>query len=162
MNNEIKQSKIQILANNICDKLISRGIIIHRFDNINKETTIMKFDYGVACMLTIKNTIEQKSAYTRFNLVLDINEYKRDYYNPNAKSPSIIDCYPIAELDLLIEDIIDMRQDKLQVMSKDNYMRRMQEVISFDVKTSRPNYFWKNAYLIDSCSEFIHDWNLNI
>jgi len=137
------------------------GVIIHRFDNFKKDTIALKLDYGVAKMIFIKPMLNHNIIHARFNLILDLDVYKKSQ-TKNGRCFTTNAFYPKEKIDMMIRDVINVRHKLLKLLGSDGYKFEMQQKIDFDLKLARPNYFWKSACLLHGCSKFINDWKLDL
>lgn len=115
----MKNCSIAEKAEYIANKLIEKGVIIHRYDAYSTNSIYLKLDYGVCNSIRISDHNGKEHLSYRYNIGKDIKncytrekEYKRFYY-------------PFRMQDEMIQQILCDRQEKIDRYGTGKYIEYM-------------------------------------
>lgn len=126
------------IANYICDKLLDKDIIVHRYDAYSTKSIYLKLDYGMANSIRISDHIGKKHLSYMYNIGKDVKEdfaRKEDYTRY---------FFTLDSVDEMIDMIISKRLIKAIHMKDlgESYNLLMRE---YKEKSKNSKGFWKQA-----------------
>lgn len=104
------------IAKILISKLKDMGIIVHRYNAYSTNSIYLKLDFGVCCGIRIADHPGKKKYSYRFNVIKDYNENK-----VIIKDGLICRFYNFSELESLLRDIQQEKQNKINKYGLDNY-----------------------------------------
>lgn len=104
------------IAKILTSKLKDMGIIVHRYNAYSTSSIYLKLDFGVCCGIRIADHPGKKKYSYRFNVIKDYNENK-----VIIKDGLICRFYNFSELESLLRDIQQEKQNKINKYGLDNY-----------------------------------------
>lgn len=135
----MKNIDLSSVADQLVMQLISKGMVVQRYDALSTNSIYIKMDYGLLNSIRISDHGGKPHLKYRYNIGphihephTDLDQYLRRYY-------------PIGEYEQLIKDIVTARQDKLLTYGTNGYIRLMQSCLESHMQN--PLGFWKSASL---------------
>lgn len=110
------------IVNTLIQKLLDMNFIVHRYDAYSTSSIYLKLDYGVACGIRIADHPGKKKYHYRFNIIKD---FKGD--KVILKNGLISRFYDFTELENLLQDVKEEKQNKLCRYGIDNYKLYMEK-----------------------------------
>lgn len=110
------------IVNTLIPKLLDMNFIVHRYDAYSTSSIYLKLDYGVACGIRIADHPGKKKYHYRFNI---IKNFKGD--KVILKSGLISRFYDFSELEKLLKDVQEEKQNKLCRYGINNYNKYMEK-----------------------------------
>lgn len=126
------------IANYICDKLLDRGIIVHRYDAYSTNSIYLKLDYGMANSIRISDHIGKKHLSYMYNIGRDIK------YNYVTETNFTRYFFSFDSVDEMIDMIINKRLAKTIRMNVEgeSYNLLMEE---YKERSKNSKGFWEQA-----------------
>lgn len=110
------------IVNTLIPKLLDMNFIVHRYDSYSTSSIYLKLDYGVACGIRIADHPGKKKYHYRFNI---IKNFKGD--KVILKSGLISRFYDFSELEKVLKDVQEEKQNKLCRYGINNYNKYMEK-----------------------------------
>lgn len=131
-----KESAIEYISS----RLKEVGIVIHRYDAVQSNSSYLKFDYGVAQTLRISD--HRGKAYASYKYNLDLNGFGKEKRICNGHPKYT---YGMDSIQRLVNDIIDNRQSLIRKHGEGIYNRKVKSAKKESVETKNRG-FWRGAY----------------
>ncbi|MNN67431.1 hypothetical protein D3C81_1830650 [compost metagenome] len=130
----------------IVDKSIkflkAQDFTIQRYNAYSTNSVYLKLDYGVCNSIRFSDHAGKKHLAYRYNLLTDI-EKMNDERNERGLKRSY---YPVNWLDVMLQDIVRDREEKLRNYGEDLYARYMRNNKREGEQDTKG--FWSKCYLI--------------
>lgn len=122
----------------IIDKLKLHGVKLLRYDSYGTRSIYLKIDYGVGHSIRISDHSGKKHLKYRYNLRSDLKTVRTHEDNGFIRH-----YYPLAQIDKMLEDILDSRTERMNMYGVKKYTEFMQK----NKRENRHNTagFWSSA-----------------
>lgn len=132
--------KLREFADNLQNKLISRGFTVQRYNAISSNSIYLKLDFGVAHSIRIANHHGKNHLHYRYNILTITNQFRVDN---RGKYPRRY--YTLNQMKRLVKDIVSERDNKIKRYGKTEY----NQMCLYNKRTkSGTRGFWSEATLI--------------
>lgn len=110
------------VTNILVSKLLDMGFIVHRYNSHSTSSIYLKLDYGLSCGIRIADHPGKKKYSYRFNVI-------KDYVGNKVilKDGLICRFYDFNELDSVLNEVQQEKQQKLNKYGLKNYQRYMEK-----------------------------------
>lgn len=128
----------QNIVDTLIKKLKSEGIYLQYYKSQNSNSHYLKLDYGVLKTIRISDHASKPHLKYRYNIQSNL---KNNRYDKTSKRFF----YPFSDLDMMFNQILSDRHDKISSYGEDKYEFYMNE----NIKDNRHKYgFWKDSKII--------------
>lgn len=132
--------KLKELAGYLCERLITEGFTVQRYNAYKTNSIYLKLDFGVCNSIRISDHPGKQHLKYRYNIGPFVRKHR---YENKRGFPRLYFCQDQA--DALIEQILRDRKSKLKKYGADRYRRYAEEN---RVKNSQKKGFWRQAWIV--------------
>lgn len=128
------------LADYLCERLITEGFIVQRYDAYKTDSIYLKLDFGVCNSIRIADHPGKRYLKYRYNIGSFVKKYR---YENKRGLPRLY--FRQDQADALIEQALRDRESKLKRYGADRYQRFMEEN---KAKNSQNKGFWQKSWIV--------------